>query len=315
MQSNDHSVKPQKQTILIFPSILKLLMPIWLGVAVASSPKPTDKRLLVNLPGGQKLDFVRIPSGVFPMGSSRKEQDEHNQWTKEVGWVIADELQHDVRIGADFYMTVSPITQAQYGAMGVGNPSYFRADGKGRDIVRGISTDAFPVECVSWKEANAYCEWLTKRDTHKRTFRLPTEAEWEYACKANTKTFYYFGNALNGLQANCDGNNPFGTSEKGPCVGRPTSVGSYDKQFPHPFGLQDMHGNVWQWCRDWYDRDYYSRSPKSNPVCMDGPQKGRVIRGGGWGSYCWQCRSAARAELQEDQRLYFVGFRVVCDTN
>jgi len=174
------------------------------------------------------------------------------------------------------------------------NPSLFSASGKGKDEVSGEDTSRFPVERVSWEDAVEFCRELSllpEEKTEGRIYRLPSEAEWEYACRAGTTTPFHFGHQLNGNEANCLGNCPYGTETKGPFLRRTTTVGSYQ---PNAFGLYDMHGNVWEWCQDWYGKDYYRNSPVDDP---QGPSSGasyRVIRGGNWQAVGAGCRPADR---------------------
>jgi formylglycine-generating enzyme required for sulfatase activity len=139
-------------------------------------------------------------------------------------------------------------------------------------------------------------------------YRLPTEAEWEYACRAGTTTPFHFGKSLSSRQANFDGNHPYGGAEKGPYLARTCKVGSYK---PNKFGLYDMHGNVHQWCSDWYDKDYYKDSPAKDPL---GPDRGavRVLRGGSWIVLGRFCRAADRLTNDPGGRDYNMGFRVAC---
>ena len=146
-----------------------------------------------------------------------------------------------------------------------------------------------------WEEAVEFCHKLSARPQEQaagRSYRLPTEAEWEYACReaGALKTPFHFGAKLGSEQANFDGNCPYGGADKGPWLHRTTPVGSYK---PNAFGLFDMHGNVWEWCQDWYDDNYYSQSPRQDP---QGPQNGsyRVLRGGSWFNDGCGCRSAIR---------------------
>jgi formylglycine-generating enzyme required for sulfatase activity len=172
-------------------------------------------------------------------------------------------------------------------------------------------TSDFPVENVSWQEANEFCRKLTAKDDKKPfgwMYRLPTEAEWEYACRGSppSSQLYHFGNSISSKQANFNGNHPYGGGEKGPDLERTCKVGSYEA---NRFGLYDMHGNVSEWCSDWYDYHYYRKSPRRDPP---GPVKGvvRVVRGGGWGFNGRSCRSACRQWPTQGDRCHFIGFRV-----
>jgi formylglycine-generating enzyme required for sulfatase activity len=258
------------------------------------------------------MKLVLIPAGKFWMGSSPKRKDHAGN----------ENPRHPVVISRPFYMGVYPVTQEEYQTvMGV-NPSYFSPGGAGKDKVAGLDTWRFPVEQVSWHDAVAFSEKLSALEREKeagRVYRLPTEAEWEYACRARTRTRFYFGERLMGKHANFDitqqygGVNKrvsFGGSEKGPAVGRTTPVGSYPK---NAFGLYDMHGNVYQWCSDWHDEDYFKRSPAKDP---QGPEKGpygeRSMRGGAWSGPAWNCRAACRSRGIPGTRGNVQGFRVVC---
>ena len=170
-------------------------------------------------------------------------------------------------------------------------------------------TDEHPVVSVTWNDAVAFCEWLSKKESKK--YRLPTQAEWEYACRAGTKTAYNFGDWLNGTQANCNGGAPYGTTTRGPFLKGTTKVGSYK---PNAFGLYDMHGNVFQWCGGWWDTKYDDNSPTDEPT---GPDSGlaRPMRGGGWESDAGNCRSASRLAGSPDIRTPAIGFRVVLDVS
>ena len=139
-----------------------------------------------------------------------------------------------------------------------------------------------------------------------RMYRLPTEAEWEYACRAGTTTPFHFGGVLDGRQANCRGEWPYGTDTEGPDLRRPTTVGSHA---PNAFGLFDAHGNVLEWCADRYNRHYYEVSPMDDP---QGPSESsyRVCRGGSWGDHAGTCRSACRSRGEPADCFIDLGFRV-----
>jgi formylglycine-generating enzyme required for sulfatase activity len=269
------------------------------------------------------MTLVRIPAGTFRMGSTKDEQDEAiADYEKFSGKKAPENIlalfrregpQHAVQITRPFYLGMHEVTQAQYEKVMDRNPSYFSASGGGKDKVAGMSTGNFPVEQVSWKDAVEFCEKLSKRAAEKRAgrkYRLPTEAEWGYSCRggATTSTYFHFGNSLSSRQANFDGNYPFGGAEKGDYQERTCKAGSYK---PNRFGLHDMHGNVWEWCADWFDKDYYSSSPRKDP---SGPTTGtsRVLRGGSWGSHARNCRSAFRCGEDPDYRGHYCGFRVAC---
>jgi formylglycine-generating enzyme required for sulfatase activity len=268
-----------------------------LAVSVWSPGWITSSTVSLDLGGGVTMEFVRIPAGEFLMGAPEGEDEAEND----------EKPQHRVRISRDFYLGKYPVTQEQYQAVMGTNPSYFCASGKGKDKVLGLDTRQFPVESVSWDEATAFCEKLSARTGRRVT--LPSEAEWEYACRAGTTTAFYFGDALDGTQANCDGTKPFGTEVKGPYLDRTSRVGSYLKDYPHPWGLGDPHGNVWQWCQDWYDAGYYKRTPHVDPLCTDGERRSRVVRAGSWNNFARNCRTARRDWRAPSIHIDFVGFR------
>jgi formylglycine-generating enzyme required for sulfatase activity len=267
------------------------------GPAVrAEDPKP-PKEVVNSL--GMKL--VLIPSGKFVMGMPKTEKI-----------LYGNEAEHEVEITKPFYMGAFEVTQEQYEKVMDKNPSRYSPTGAGKDKVKGMDTKSFPVEDVEWAEAVEFCKTLSARPEETkagRKYRLPTEAEWEYACRAGTKTRFAFGNGLTLEQANFDGRfmNQGAQSEK--WLGRTCKVGSYK---PNDWGLYDMHGNVWEWCSDWYQPDYYTTSPKKDPP---GPEKGsddrRVRRGGDFGAFGLHVRSGARFAYQSDKNG--TGLRVVCE--
>jgi formylglycine-generating enzyme required for sulfatase activity len=246
---------------------------------------------------GMKL--VLIPAGKFKMGVPDGEAEAQ-----------ADEKpQHEVEVGRDFYLSKFEVTQEQYWKVMGYNPSWFSATGEGRAKVKGMDTKDFPVENVSWKEAKEFCRKLSELPGEKakgRKYDLPTEAEWEYACRARTQTPFHFGARLNGKAANCDGNSPYGAAEKGPYLERTCKAGSYPE---NAFGLCDMHGNVWEWCQDRYDNKYYGFGVNKDP---QGPDSGesRVLRGGSWLGSARYCRAAYRRRDGPALCFSYVGFRV-----
>ena len=259
---------------------------------------------------GMKL--VLIPAGKFEMGSPKDEKGRDS-----------DEKQHEVEITKPFYLGVCEVTQKQFQSVMGYNPSYFSKDGKGRPgarydnnrrpgggkaALKGIrDTSDFPVENVSWEEASAFCKKLSEREKGPgRLYRLPTEAEWEYACRGGASTRpYHLGASISTAVAN------FGSASTEPgAPGRTVRVASY--RTTHPFGLCDMHGNVAEWCGDWYDEGYHARGPIKGPR---GPSSGseRVHRGGSWHHSAEDCRSAARSHWRPGVGDNIIGFRVALE--
>ncbi len=250
---------------------------------------------------GMKL--ARVSAGEFMMGAGNDEP----------GAQPSEKPQHRVRITKAFYMGINEVTQEQYQKVMGKNPSWFSENGGGKDKLKQDSiadTRGFPVETVSWDDAVEFCRRMSALPEEQkagRKYRLPTEAEWEYACRAGTTTVFHFGNSLSSRQANVNGNHPFADTEKGPYLERPTIVGSYS---PNAFGLYDMHGNVWEWCADWYSQSYYENSQELDPA---GPVSGkaRVGRGLSWDNWAQHCRSACRG-VGPAKPANSVGFRVAC---
>jgi formylglycine-generating enzyme required for sulfatase activity len=200
------------------------------------------------------MKLVLIPKGKFLMGSPRDEKGR-----------LDHEEQHEVEITRPFYMGVYEVTQEQYEKVMGMNPSWFSATGGGKAKVKGLDTRRFPVENVSWTDARIFCDKpsaLERELAAKRVYRLPTEAEWEYTCRggARKSTPFHFGPSLSSTQANFCGSSPYGEAGKGPYLRRTSTIGSYK---PNDFGLFDMHGNVREWCADWYDR--YGNNTNKDP--------------------------------------------------
>lgn len=233
------------------------------------------KHILVN-----RIEFnmCPIPAGNFLMGSPSSELDRSS-----------DETQHQVTISKSFYMTETAVTQELWVAVMGNNPANFK----------GAKN---PVEHVSWDDCQ---EFICKlNNLTRQNFRLPTEAEWEYACRAGTTTPFHYGSSLDSSMANFDGNYPYGGGAKGVYREKTTPVKSFK---PNTWGLYDMHGNIWEWCADRYGE--YS-GDATDPV---GPDVGsdRVLRGGGWGSNAWICRSANRGGFDPTYWDNHIGFRIV----
>jgi formylglycine-generating enzyme required for sulfatase activity len=238
------------------------------------------------------ISFALLPAGTFRMGSPASEAERSDD----------EGPQHEVTLTQPFYLSLYPITQRQYELVMGHNPSYFQGS-------KGGSPD-FPVENVSWHEAVEFCRKLSALPPEVaagRTYRLPTEAEWEYACRGGQGTPFSSGLAISSRDANFNGNYPYGQASRGPYLERTSRVGAFPANL---FGLYDMHGNVWEWCADYYDRHYYRNSPRSDP---QGPPAGslRVVRGGSCYNIGRFCRSAYRFGISPTNRDLDVGFRVV----
>ena len=240
---------------------------------------------------GMKL--VYIPAGEFMMGSSRSAAQlarEYETWEER----FTDEFpQHQVRISEGFWMGQTEVTQGQYKSVMNAQPW------SGEDSVQESANN--PAVHVTWDDAAAFCRKLSQQEG--KTYRLPTEAEWEYACRAGTTTEFSFGDSDSSL-----GDHAW-FYDNASKVGQKYAH-SVGQKKPNPWGLYDMHGNVWECCSDWYDEDYYSNSPSVDPK---GPPLGayRSLRGGSWGGDELNLRCSMRSYLSPDYRLHFVGFRVV----
>lgn len=271
---------------------------VWL-IVCGTTAAQTDSPTVITNSIGMKL--VRIPAGEFMMGSPPSEPERD-----------AIEERHSVRITKPFFFGMYEVTQAQYRSIAGEDRSSF----KGNDN---------PVENVEWKKAIEFCNRLSARPQEKsagRKYRLPTEAEWEYACRAGTTTAFHCGDSLSSREANFNGNYPAGDADKGPYLRRTERVGTYK---PNALGLYDMHGNVAEWCADWYDPDYYFDSPEEDPL---GPPLGVVptnftnngdqnyfvvVRGGCWVDDGRACRSAYRFRAMPNTQYRLIGFRIVCE--
>jgi uncharacterized protein (TIGR02996 family) len=261
---------------------------------------PAGPRLVNSI----RMELVLIPPGTFIMGSVDEEEERYND----------EGPRHEVDITRPFYLGAYLVTQDQYKRVMGSNPSGFSSKGSERQRVKGIATRSFPVEMVSWDDAVEFCRRLSEMPAEKqarRTYRLPSEAEWEYACRAwgSSEMPFYFGTVLKAGQAWFDWSIPYGSDDEADTPNRPCAVGSFP---PNAFGLYDMHGNVDEWCADWYKGDYYEVSPRRNP---QGPKKGdqRVLRGGSYFDDGAFCRTAVRYFNAPDEKRDSAGFRVVCE--
>lgn len=281
-----------------------------------------NRRVPTELQNSVGMEFVLLSAGQFQMGAPENERSAGRE----------ERPQHVVEISQPFYMGRFEVSQAIYARVmdkkkvqregswrfATKEPSAFSRDGHSSASIRSLANEDvgnLPVESISWQEANEFCQELNKLISEKnknRTYRLPTEAEWEYACRAGTETAFSFGNSLNGADANVDGTSPYGVSANGPFQQRTEVVGRSGPA--NAFGLFDMHGNVWEWCQDFYSEEYYDKDSKTDPM---GPASGggHVLRGGAWNSRPEEARSASRRGGNLDLAGPFYGFRVVLEVS
>jgi formylglycine-generating enzyme required for sulfatase activity len=278
----------------------------------AAVPVDRDRSTVIPVSQGSfrnsiGMTFEPIPAGEFLMGS----------FDSEKGAYPNEKPQHLVRITKPFYLCESEVTQAQYEVVMGNNPSFLSANGGGKALVAEQPTDQHPVENVSWLEAILFCNKLSEKERRKPFYeidgedirvvewngpgyRLPTEAEWEFACRANTATStrYSFGNDVPklGEYAWFDANSDYRTHP-------------VRQKRPNGFGLYDMHGNVWEWCWDWYGEGY-GKSPVGDDPIGPGAALHRILRGGAYDSESHRTRSAARLRIAPELRYEFLGFRL-----
>jgi len=243
-----------------------------------------------DLGDGVTLEMVAIPGGTFIMGSPENEEGYHS----------SESPQHQVTV-PPFFMGKYPVTQKQWKAVAAlekvnidlkSDPSRFKGDN-------------LPVERVSWNDAQEFCARLSRMAN--KTYRLPTEAEWEYACRGGTTTPFYCGETISTDLANYNGNYIYGQGQKGEYREKTTKVGIFPA---NPFGLYDMCGNVWEWCEDGLHENYIN-APTDGSAWTSLSTEYMLLRGGSWSFNARYCRAAARYGLSRDDRNRIYGFRVV----
>jgi len=262
--------KMSKNRVSLLWSVVLLFLLLFAGASQAEVVK-------LDCGDGVEMKFALIPAGTFTMGSPSSEAGRNRS-----------EFQREVTISKPFYMGIYLVTQAQYQALMGENPSLSKREGE--DTLR------YPINGLTWQEAAEFCRVLSEKTG--RTVRLPTEAEWEYACRAGTTTAFSFGETISAEQAN------FGQQGRGMI----TPVDAYPA---NDWGLYDMHGNLMQWCSDWFERD-----PEDGAVTdPKGPEEGRnrVHRGGSYSSRLDRIRSAYRANSAPGFRGSHIGFRIVLE--
>jgi formylglycine-generating enzyme required for sulfatase activity len=248
---------------------------------------------LEDLANDTQLEMMLIPGDTFIMGSPPEELEHQED----------ESPQHSVTV-QPFFMGKYQVTQAQWRFVAQlpqvnreleQDPSHFKGDNR-------------PVEQVSWEDAVEFCDRLSQYTG--RTYRLPSEAEWEYACRAGSAKPFAFGDTITTNEVNYDGNYTYGNAPKGKYRERTTPVGTFQ---PNAFGLYDMHGNVWEWCQDsWHSN--YKGAPTDGSAWLDNEESSnrKLLRGGSWYSDPEGCRSAYRNYFNLDYNGYNIGFRVVC---
>jgi formylglycine-generating enzyme required for sulfatase activity len=242
----------------------------------------TAEQFIEDLGSGINLEMILITAGVFQMGSSRRAGNPDEQ------------PQHLVTIKS-FRMSKVLITQGQWKAMMIKlPPCRFKGDN-------------LPVERISWEDAQRFCQRLSQKTG--RHYQLPSETQWEYACRAGTSTPFSFGETLTVEVANFNGEHTFREEPRGFYFHSTNEGGKFP---PNAFGIYDVHGNLWEWCADnWLD-DYRS-SPRDNSSYQSKDNRYRVARGGSWHEPPELCRSAARLRVLQSDADEFTGFRVVCE--
>jgi formylglycine-generating enzyme required for sulfatase activity len=255
-----------------------LVVALAVSLPCQAQPKSDPPKSFTNSIG---MKFAWIPPGTFSMGSPKEEKQRN-----------PDEAQHKVKLTKGFYMGVSAVTQEQWKEIVEKSPSIFTGE---KDL---------PADSVSWNDCQEFIKKLKEKD--KKAYRLPTEAEWEYACRAGSTTPFHFGETLTQKQANFLGEDANDKDKKTLALLKPSPV----NRFPaNAWGLYDMHGNLSQWCQDWY-----GEYPQKDAVDPQGPMKGRnrLLRGGSWFDTADRCRSACRSWAEPAFRNSSNGFRICC---
>ena len=249
------------------------------------------------------LEMMRIPAGSFLMGSP----------SKELARSSDEGPQHEVTV-SQFFMARYPITQAQWRVVA----AMTQVNRELKPAPSNFKGELLPVEQVSWYEAVEFCDRLTLHTN--RAYRLPTEAEWEYACRAGTTTPFHFGETITTDLSNYRGEDrkideneysgSYGSGPKGEFRQTTTPVDQFD--LANAFGLCDMHGNVLEWCQDHWHENYTGAPTDGSAWTTDNKEANRVLRGGSWNGAPTYCRSAYRVNVTPDFRFFNIGFRVSC---
>lgn len=266
--------------------------------------KRQAKYFTEDLGNGIGLDMILIPEGTFLMGSPETELERFDN----------EGPQHEVTVPT-FFMGRYPITQAQWRVVA----AFPTVNQELNPDPSGFKGENHPVECVNWFDAVEFCARLSQRT--KRNYRLPSEAEWEYACRAGTTTPFHFGKTITSELANYDPRSlitrfefsfkAFGSGETGEYRGQPTPVDFFG--IANDFGLCDMHGNVLEWCLDHWHENYKGAPINGSAWLSENENSKHVLRGGSWYFSLGRCRSAYRYQFSARYANYDIGFRVMCE--
>ena len=274
-----------------YTETLPLTAPQPLILEEQENPKPP--KLGVGGGSPETLEMIAIPSGTFTMGAPKKESESKD----------SERPTHEVTVQS-FYMGRHQVTQAQWKVV-AGYPQIDRELDPDPSNFKG---DRLPVEKVDWDDAQEFCNRLSAHTG--KTYRLPSEAEWEYACRAGTTTAFHFGETIAPELVNYDASEVYNDGPKSDWRKKTIEVGSFPA---NAWGLHDMHGNVWEWCEDdWHSN--YDRAPDDGSAWVESDRKSTywLLRGGSWHDIPVNCRSAIRNYYTRDFRDYIVGFRVSC---
>ena len=260
---------------------------------VVKKSRAQARRFAEPLADDLTLEMVAISGGTFLMGSPESEPERSS----------SESPQHEVTV-PDFFIGRYPVTQAQWRFVA----NLPQANRELKPEPSSFKDDLLPVENVSWYDATEFCDRISVHTD--RTYRLPTEAEWEYACRAGTTTPFHFGDMILPEVANYNGNFTYANGPKGKNREKTTSVNEFD--VANAFGLSDTHGNVWEWCQDHWHENYEGAPTDGSAGLTNNKEANRLLRGGSWVYDPRDCRSAYRDYISPVNRYYFIGFRVSC---
>ncbi|NQU20446.1 MAG: formylglycine-generating enzyme family protein [Candidatus Nealsonbacteria bacterium] len=282
-------------------------VPSWAKVSAEQVASAKKLDVPVAMENSTGMRFVLIPPGTFMMGSRDSAAEvarRCNMPNAQAGWFSDEQPSRKVTLTGAFYISTTEVTQGCYEAVTNPDPDKNKDKKPADEYPAEYKGTNHPALMVSWEDAEKFCKALSTTDD--RVYSLPTEAQWEYACRAGTTTPFAFGETISTDQANYHGGYTYGDGQKGPNREKPLPAGSLAA---NAWGLVDMHGNVSEWCADRYGQ--YGSEAESDPR---GPEEGnqRVVRGGSWRSYPGACRSALRLSGDMRSRSYTAGFRVCC---